>query len=284
MSVLIGLVTAVRPSDPCHGLNATGSRPSLRQVWCNYKEAPLLHRYIETADFYEQHLPAAGTGRQLRMLEMGVQSGGSTRSWKQHYGSDLYYVGVDINPGCVRSRSEAEEIHIEIGSQVNVTFLLDVCARHGPFDVIIDDGGHSTATIKTPITAMFAKPACMKETSIYVVEDMHTMHHSGLVHKPAELHSLVGEAFWSLHHPYVAHANRYGPGNQVHPIFKDFLQHVIGYPTIAFFFHGPRTARLTPVERGTDRLPDTPDTWAYSKGLTPHAKSKVPSPTGDTGK
>ena len=251
---------------PCSGLTSeTSRRPTLRQIWCNYNEAPLLHRYIETADFYEKHLPKPRGGT-VKLLEMGVQSGGSTRTWKQHYGSHLYYVGVDVNPGCMRSRSEAESVYIEIGSQMNASFLLDVCRRHGPFDVIIDDGGHSTKTIKTPLTAMFTQDACMKEHSVYVVEDMHTMHHPGLVHKPADLYNLVGEAFWSLHHAYIHHHSRFGPGLEVHPIFGNRLQYVVGYPTIAFFIRGPRTGRLTPVERGTDRLADTPETWAHSTG------------------
>ena len=92
------------------------------------------------------------------------------------------------------------------------------------------------------------------------------MHHSGLVHRPSELYNIVGEAFWSLHHPYVHHPNRYGGGHAVHPIFGAFLQWVTGYPTIAFFAHGPPTVRLTEMERGTDRLADPPDTWKHSIG------------------
>jgi hypothetical protein len=33
-------------------------------------------------------------------------------------------------------------VKIEIGDQADPMFLLDVAAKHGPFDVIVDDGGH----------------------------------------------------------------------------------------------------------------------------------------------
>ena len=111
------------------------------------------------ADRYEQHLPPPG--RDVKLLEIGVQSGGSARTWKQYYGAHLYYVGVDINPRTVRSRSKDESIYVEIGSQANASLLLDVCRRHGPFDVVIDDGGHTSKLITASLKAIFPRDECM---------------------------------------------------------------------------------------------------------------------------
>ena len=78
------------------------------------------------------------------MLEVGVQSGGSARLWKQWYGSQLTYVGVDIDARCKRTEKLAERIFVEIGSQLDPAFLRSVCAKHGPFDIVIDDNnGHA---------------------------------------------------------------------------------------------------------------------------------------------
>ena len=119
-------VTAVTPKpheypDVCKTLDAptSGGRKRLMSLWCEYSEAPVLDRFLETANAYERHLPAPGSQAQIKILEMGVQSGGSTRTWRKHYGSSLYYVGLDINPGCIRSAREAEQTFVEIGSQVN---------------------------------------------------------------------------------------------------------------------------------------------------------------------
>lgn len=232
-------------------------RKTLRALWCEYSEAPVLDRYVETADQYDMHMPAPGSAPQIKMLEMGVQSGGSTRSWKQHYGAGLYYVGFDLNPGSVRSSKPEENIFVETGSQTNASYLLDLCARHGPFDVVIDDGGHTTSTIRTSMASLFPSDACMKEHSLYVIEDMHTMHYSGHVKAPSALYGIVGEAFWSMHHMYVQKPNRYGAGQRRHAWFKDVLHGVHGYTTIAFFVRGPpKTKVLSHLIRGTDKLPD----------------------------
>jgi hypothetical protein len=81
---------------------------------------------------------------------------------------------------------------------------LDVCARHGPFDVIIDDGGHSTPTILGPLQSMFPSSSCMKPASLYAIEDMHVMNYPGHAKRPSLLYNIVGEAFWSLHHGSTA--------------------------------------------------------------------------------
>ena len=69
----------------------------------------MLDRILETADAYERHLPKPASSLQLRMLEMGVQSGGSVRTWRKYYGNGLHYVGVDLNAGCRRSERAEEK-------------------------------------------------------------------------------------------------------------------------------------------------------------------------------
>ena len=98
----------------------------LGRIWWNYNEPHLIVKEDKYADYYDRHLPAPGAP--IRMLELGVQSGGSVRAWRQYYSSNLYYVGVDINPLCNRSHSPGENLHIEIGSQhsgsMSVDFIL----------------------------------------------------------------------------------------------------------------------------------------------------------------
>jgi len=43
-------------------------------------------------------------------------------------------------PNC--KQYEEDNISIEIGSQEDNVFLLDVMREHGPFDMILDDGSH----------------------------------------------------------------------------------------------------------------------------------------------
>lgn len=108
----------------------------------------------------------------VKMLEIGVQSGGSTRIWSQYFGSHLDYLGIDINPGCAQFASPSRGIKIEIGSQRNASFLQDICTKYGKFDIIIDDGAHDTSAIFTSFYTLFT--SCMNDGGVYAVEDTHS--------------------------------------------------------------------------------------------------------------
>ena len=74
---------------------------TLRQLWLSYHSGVMstsfMNRWLEYADHYERHLPRRGTGRGVRLLEIGVQSGGSVQMWRDWFGAGaLHYVGVDV--------------------------------------------------------------------------------------------------------------------------------------------------------------------------------------------
>jgi len=93
--------------------------------------------------------------------------------WSIYFGNMLRYTGLDINPKCKRWEDSDRYIHIESGSQTNDTLLRDICTKFGPFDLVIDDGGHMTEQIIISLRALW--PACMKDKSVYAIEDLHTM-------------------------------------------------------------------------------------------------------------
>ena len=72
-----------------NGITSTGAtKTSVRDLWLSYTEAPVLDRWLEYAEPYQMHFPKPG-GAPLRLLEIGVQSGGSAIAWQQYYGSSL---------------------------------------------------------------------------------------------------------------------------------------------------------------------------------------------------
>ena len=106
------------------------------------------------------------------MLEIGVQSGGSTRVWSQYFGENLNYTGLDINPNCAQFEMPEKGIHILTGSQMDEQLLLRVCRDYGPFDIVIDDGGHTSEMIMRSFNVLFG---CMHDEGVYAIEDLHTM-------------------------------------------------------------------------------------------------------------
>ena len=186
------------------------SRGSLRHLWETYNGTGGLHRIIKDADHYEQHLPSPRQPGEppLRLLEIGVQSGGAAHAWRQWFGEQFYYVGVDIEPRCKRTEDPSARLFIEIGSQFNTTFLAEVCRKHGPFDVVIDDGAHMPSSIRTSLSAIFPPSAgCMRPSSLYVVEDVQALVNTRFVDAASLSHwtkakdnfDVITEAFWAMH-------------------------------------------------------------------------------------
>jgi hypothetical protein len=44
--------------------------------------------------------------------------------------------------------------------------------KYGPFDLIVDDGGHTTEMIMTSLRVLWG---CMNHNGVYVIEDLHSM-------------------------------------------------------------------------------------------------------------
>ena len=206
----------------------------------------------------------------VKLLEIGIQSGGSARAWKQWFGERLDYTGIDIEPSCRRTQSLTENIKVEIGSQLNETFLHRVCKQHGPFDVIIDDGAHRAEMMIASLKALWPSSACMADKALYVIEDMQTMVMKKYAGSPSEIYDIVGEAFWSMHYhwayvsPNSGSMARYGlprgpsrageaKGLYQHPIFKDLVSAVHAYDSIAFFQRGKKPKPVE-IRRGSDGL------------------------------
>ena len=239
------------------------AQPSLKDIWLQYSEPHLLHRVLHYADHYQTHLPERG--RDVKLFEIGVQSGGSARTWKQYYGKHLYYVGLDINPKTVRTRSKDENIFVEIGSQANASLLLDICKRHGPFDVVVDDGGHTPHLIAASLKALFPSAECMATDSVYVVEDTCTMMGTWFTKNPADMYGLAGEAWWSMHGRSCTQTPRRpccikpnlnydGKGAQVHPTYGAFVTAVHLYESLMFIVRGVQKDAVL-FKRGHDEIP-----------------------------
>lgn len=87
--------------------------------------------------------------------------------WKEYF-PKAEIVGIDI----VDKSSLAEDrITILQGDQSDPAFLEDLASRHGPFDVIIDDGSHICEHVIASFIGLFRSLA---EDGIYAIEDLQT--------------------------------------------------------------------------------------------------------------
>lgn len=258
LAALIGsTVSAVHMRPELPSAPMPQRQRSLLDLWQHYSEAPVIDRWAEYAEHYERHFPSPMGKRSLKMLEIGVQSGGSARAWHHYYGDRLTYVGVDINERCMRTESPEENIFIEIGSQLNTTFLREVCDRRGPFDMVIDDGGHSGTMMNVSLTTIFAHAGCLTDRAVYVIEDMHTMAmcKEGFCEQPSQVSNIIRDAFYGMHGHWIASEPQKDDLEAKPPAWASQVRSMALYDSMAFFTRGSPLRSLTRITRGTDHLP-----------------------------
>ncbi len=108
-------------------------------------------------------------GKDIKIIEIGVQDGGSLEIWKEYFGINSKIFGIDLNPEC--KKFEKDNIKIFIGSQSSEKFWINLFNQVGKVDLIIDDGGHTNR--QQIITAISCIPN-IKDGGFLVTEDVHS--------------------------------------------------------------------------------------------------------------
>jgi hypothetical protein len=108
-------------------------------------------------------------GTRCTFIETGILDGGSLFMWREWLGSDARIIGIDLNPAAEQWRAHGFEIFI--GDQGDPKFWRNTFASIGPFDALLDDGGHQS--FQQIVTAAEAIDAA-KRRCVIVVEDTAT--------------------------------------------------------------------------------------------------------------
>lgn len=120
----------------------------------------------------------------VKVLEIGLGCdmiygpGKSLDLWTRYFTNPLVQITfIELDSKCVRRFGErvyknGKSVSIVSGDQTNVTLLTEVTRNHGPFDVVIDDGGHSFNQQRISIEYFLLRG--LRNSGILFVEDMHT--------------------------------------------------------------------------------------------------------------
>jgi 23S rRNA U2552 (ribose-2'-O)-methylase RlmE/FtsJ len=127
-----------------------------------------LHKWHHYFAIYERYF-SRFRGKPISILEIGVARGGSVRLWRRYFGPQVRITGIDRDPGCARQAGEGIEIFI--GDQADADFLMKVARERGPFDIVIDDGGHTTRQQLVSFETLLPQ---VQDGGVYLVEDLHT--------------------------------------------------------------------------------------------------------------
>jgi hypothetical protein len=108
----------------------------------------------------------------VRLLEIGVQNGGSLETWDAYFQNAEKIIGCDKDHRCGDLKFESPKINVII-EDANSPSGLDRIAANAPFDIIIDDGSHLSEDI---LISFFNCFQLLKPGGVYIIEDTHAVY------------------------------------------------------------------------------------------------------------
>jgi hypothetical protein len=181
-----------------------------------FAETPNIAKWSHYFPIYESVLPR---GRPVRMLEIGVDRGGSLRMWRRYLHPESVIVGIDINPECKKFDDPASRIYVRIGPQQDTDFLRRVNEEFGPFDVILDDGSHLNSHIIDTFRHLF--PNALSKDGVYIVEDIHANYWTAFADIPM---TFVDFTKWLMDAMHAHYQVTQGPSDFLEPQRRETVE------------------------------------------------------------
>jgi cephalosporin hydroxylase len=128
----------------------------------------IIYKWEHYFNIYERHF-SKFRNKEIVVLEIGVDRGGSLQMWKDYFGDKAKIYGVDINPNC--KHLEEENVQVFIGDQADRNFLNNIKKLIPKVDILIDDGGHTMIQQINTFEELFNH---VKDDGVYLCEDLHT--------------------------------------------------------------------------------------------------------------
>ena len=174
------------------------------------KKTGLVRKVMSYYDEYDFNLRDY-RDRPITLLEIGIQRGGSLHMWREYF-SQATIIGVDIDSSCA-AFADGDKVRVEIGDQSDRAFLQMLKEKYGPFDIVIDDGGHTMAQQMVSIEALF--PA-VTDGGMYVIEDLHTSYWPAFGGRLGKKRTAVGFLkglidqmhYWAIDNPRASFVKR----------------------------------------------------------------------------
>lgn len=159
-----------------------------------FDDAHSIHKLLHYLPIYESALT-----RTERMLEIGVDRGGSLQMWRE-YMADATIVGLDINPKAAQYDDPEHHVHVRIGDQTDTAFLGGVVDEFGWFDTVLDDGGHTPKQMIGSFQYLFPR---LRPGGVYIVEDVCANYWTPYRDQPESFIDFTKWLMDAMHAPYM---------------------------------------------------------------------------------
>lgn len=108
--------------------------------------------------------------RAVRLLEIGIQNGGSLEIWSRFFPNAEVILGCDIDPKCGLLRFDDQRISTVVDNVNTTSAEKKIIEKSKFFDIIIDDGSHKSSDVIRSFVQYFSH---LSDGGIFIVEDMH---------------------------------------------------------------------------------------------------------------
>ena len=112
----------------------------------------------------------------IRMLEVGIQNGGSLDIWSKYFSNGEKFIGCDINSDCSLLQYDDPRITFVIGDANSDKTRDTILQRSPEFDIVIDDGSHMSSDIVKTFAKYFPT---ITDGGVFVAEDLHCSYWEG---------------------------------------------------------------------------------------------------------
>lgn len=143
-------------------------QPSLREIH-ERKSGKLSDKWDLYLEIYEQ-LFSKYRDKNINLLEIGVQNGGSLDTWSTYFEKAINIIGCDIDPKCANLRFHDQRIQVVVGDATTTETGQNIDKLAESFDLIIEDGSHISRDIIITFTEFFPR---LRPGGLYIAEDLH---------------------------------------------------------------------------------------------------------------
>jgi len=105
-----------------------------------------------------------------RLLEIGIQNGGSLALWAKYFPNAKHIVGCDIDPACKVLAYDDARIRIVSADANSPEAMRQLDSISDAFDIVIDDGSHVPRDVIASFLNYFPR---LSPGGVYVAEDLH---------------------------------------------------------------------------------------------------------------
>jgi SAM-dependent methyltransferase len=225
----------------------TRTRMHFSELFLDHR-GKLVDKWEQYLEIYEREIGRFRKAkRPIRLLEIGVQNGGSLELWRKYLPQGSHIYGIDIDKRVESLEFETDHINVSIFDASNKRIAERHILDH-KFDIIIDDGSHRSNDVINSFKIFFKY---LNGFGIYIIEDLHCSYmkyYGGGLKKPDSSIEYLKQIIDTLNNDHIDQSERAAKPDATLAGLAPWLGRISFYDSAAVVEKLPK-ARTTPYRR-----------------------------------